>query len=314
MTKAMREVPYKIVRAVLVIGICFMILFPLFVQLTTSFMDELDVYDPTVLYIPNNITFNNYVMAFQGLNYLESLRNTFFLSFSTGLLTLIACSFVAYGFARFQFPFKRFLFGMVILVIVVPPQTIMLSQFMFFRYFDFAGLIPLFTGDPYGHINLINTFWPFLIMSGTVMGLKNGLFVYILRQHFRSIPKELEEAAYIDGCGYLRTFLTMVLPASKPMLMTVFLFSFAWMWTDNYYSSLFFTSPNILSSALSSLAGNLWMVYQDTGLGQMTFISPGFSSIVNSAGTFLVILPIFVLYLFAQRAFVEGVERSGIVG
>jgi len=105
-----------------------------------------------------------------------------------------------------------------------------------------------------------------------------------------------------------------VLPASKPMLMTVFLFSFAWMWTDNYYSSLFFTAPNILSTALGSLAGNLWMIYQDTGLGQMTFISPGFSAIVNSAGTFLVILPIFILYLFAQRAFVEGVERSGIVG
>jgi len=151
-------------------------------------------------------------------------------------------------------------------------------------------------------------------MSSTVTGLKNGLFVYILRQHFRSIPKELEEAAYIDGCGYLRTFATIVLPASVPMMTTVFLFSFAWMWTDNYFSSLFLTAPRILSSALGSLAANLWHTYVNTGLGQMTFITPGFQSIVNNAGIFLVILPLFILYLFAQRAFVEGVERSGIVG
>jgi len=253
-------------------------------------------------------------MALDGLNYWESLRNSSLLAVSTSILTLIACSLVAYGFARFQFPFKRFLFFMVVLMIVVPPQTIMLSQFMFFRYFNFGGLLPFITRDETRHINMINTFWPFIIMSSTVTGLKNGLFVYILRQHFRSIPKELEEAAYIDGCGYLKTFFTIVIPASVPMLTTVFLFSFAWMWTDNYYSSLFLTAPRILSAALGSLAANLWFTYVNTGLGQMTFITPGFSSIVNNAGIFLVILPLLVIYLFAQRAFVEGVERSGIVG
>lgn len=313
-SKKVKAIPYKIVRAVLVIGICFMILFPMFVRLSVSLMDERDVYDPTVLYIPSNFTLNNYRMALDGLNYWESLRNSSLLAVSTSILTLIACSLVAYGFARFQFPFKRFLFFMVVLMIVVPPQTIMLSQFMFFRYFNFGGLLPFITRDETRHINMINTFWPFIIMSSTVTGLKNGLFVYILRQHFRSIPKELEEAAYIDGCGYLKTFFTIVIPASVPMLTTVFLFSFAWMWTDNYYSSLFLTAPRILSAALGSLAANLWFTYVNTGLGQMTFITPGFSSIVNNAGIFLVILPLLVIYLFAQRAFVEGVERSGIVG
>ena len=313
-SKHIRSLPFRIVRGVLVIGICFMVLFPMFVRLSVSFMDERDLYDPTILYIPSNFTLNNYRMALAGLNYWESLRNSTFLALGTSILTLIACSLVAYGFARFEFPLKRILFFMVVFMIVVPPQTIMLSQFMFFRYFNFSGFLPFITGDETRHINLINTFWPFIIMSSTVTGLKNGLFVYILRQHFRSIPKELEEAAYIDGSGYLKTFSTIVIPASVPMLTTVFLFSFAWTWTDNYYSSLFLTAPRILSTSLGSLAANLWHTYVATGLGQMTFISPGFASIVNNAGIFLVILPLIIIYLFAQRSFVEGVERSGIVG
>jgi len=312
MNKNIRLIPFKIVRGVLVAGICYLILFPMFVKLTVSFMDERDLYDTTVLYIPRLFTLNNYRMAFSGLNYWVSLRNTTLLAVSTSVLTLIACSLVAYGFARFQFPFKRLLFGCVIFMIVVPPQTIMLSQFMLFRYFNLFGLLTPFLEN--GHVNMINTFWPFMIMSATVTGLRNGLFVYILRQHFRSIPKELEEAAYIDGAGYLRTFGTIVLPASVPMLTTVFLFSFAWMWTDNYYSAMFFTQPRILSTALGALAPNLWATLDQTGLGQMHFISPGFESIVNNAGTFLMIIPLIVLYLFAQRSFVEGVERSGIVG
>jgi len=309
---------YRIFRAVLVIGICFTILFPLFVKLSVSFMDERDLYDATVLYIPRLFTLNNFRMAFAGLNYFSSLFNSFLLSFSTSAIQLAACSLVAYGFARFNFPFKRLLFFMVILLILVPPQTTLLPLYMFFRYFDLWGFVPflgrIFGGGEITHVNLLNTYWPFVTMSATVTGFKNGLFVYILRQHFRSIPKELEEAAYIDGCGYLKTFLLIVVPAAVPMLTTVFLFSFAWMWTDNFYSTLFLTAPRILSVALGSLAQNLWFTYVDTGLGQMTFISPGFSSIVNNAGTFLVIIPLVILYIFAQRAFVEGVERSGIVG
>ena len=308
----LKTIPLVVIRGVLVIGICYLILFPLFVRLTVSFMDERDLYDATVMYIPRNFTLNNYRMALSGLNYWVSLRNSLFLAFSTSVIQLITCGLVAYGFARFNFPFKRALFLMVILLILVPPQTTMLPLFMFFRYFNLYGLLSPFM--PYGHINLINTYWPFIIMSLTTTGLRNGLFIYIFRQHFRGIPKELEEAAYIDGCGYLKTFMTIIVPASVPMMATVFLFSFAWTWTDNFYSHLFLTAPRILSVALGSLAPNLWHTYMATGLGQMTFISPGFTSIVNNAGSFLVIIPLVIIYLFAQRSFVEGVERSGIVG
>lgn len=308
----LKKFTWMIVRGVLVIGICYLILYPMFVKFTISFMDEKDLYDSTVKYIPKKFTLANYRMAIEGMKYLTSLRNTLILVGSTSLIQLASCAFAAYGFARFKFPFRKILFFMVILFMVVPPQTIMTPLYMIFRYFDMGGLIPLFTGRK--HVNLIGTFWPLILLSATCTGFKNGLFIFIFRQHFRSIPKELEEAAYIDGCGSIRTFFRIILPSSFPIITTIFLFSFAWLWTDNFYTTLFLSNTKVLSTALGSLAQNLWQIYDTSGLGQMTFISPGFRSIVNNAGTILVITPLLVLYLIAQKSFIEGVERSGIVG
>lgn len=308
----LKKLVWVIVRSILVIGICYLILYPMFVKFTISFMDEKDLYDSTVKYIPKKFTLANYKMAIQGMKYFTSFRNTLILVISVSLLQLISCAFVAYGFARFKFPLKKVLFFMVILLMVVPPQTIMTPLYMIFRYFDMGGLISLITGRK--HINLIGTFWPLILLSTTCTGFKNGLFIFIFRQHFRSMPKELEEAAYIDGCGPIWTFIRIILPSSIPIITTVFLFSFAWLWTDNFYTTLFLGNTKVLSTALGSLAQNLWQVYNTSGLGQMSFISPGFRSIVNNAGTILVVTPLLILYLIAQKSFIEGVERSGIVG
>lgn len=301
---------WKIVRGTIVIGICFVILYPLFVKFSVSIMEERDLYDSTVKYIPKHFTASNYKMAVEGMNYLSTFLHTFGLSFLTSFLQLAACLFTAYGFARFQFPGKKILFACVLLTLIVPPQVLMLPMFMEFRFFDFFGIAKAVTGSS---INLIDSFWPFLISAITTMGFKNGLYIYMLRQFFKGMPKELEEAAYVDGSGRFRTFLQIMLPSAKSMMVTVFLFGFVWQWTDSFFSGMYLPTFKVMSSALSSLAAEVGNRYADFG-GAMNFVSKGFTSMMNNTGVILVILPLILLYLVCQKYFVESIERSGIVG
>lgn len=292
-----------IVRGVIVIGICFVILYPIYLKLSVSFMDERDLYDATVKCVPKHFTLDNYRHVIEGLDYWKSMFNTALLSAGVSALQLLACMLTAYSFARFRFPGKNILFGAVIFTLIVPPQIVMLPMFMHFRFFNLFGKT----------VNLIETPWPMLIQAITCMGFKNGLYIYMLRQFFKGLPKELEEAAFVDGCGKLRTFLQIMMPSSIPMMVTVFLFGFVWQWTDSFYTGLYMPKAGLLSNNLSALAGVLGKQYQNMG-GTMNFVSPGFASMVNNTGSILLILPLILLYLFCQKYFVEGIERSGIVG
>lgn len=301
---------WKIVRSTIVIGICFIILYPVFVKFGVSVMEERDLYDSTVKYIPKHFTMDNYKLALEGMNYTKTFFRTFSLSFLTSGLQLIACLLTAYGFARFQFPGKKFLFACVLLTLIVPPQVLMLPLFMKFRFFDVFGIAEAITGSS---INMIDTFGPFLILAVTTMGFKNGLYIYMLRQFFKGMPKELEEAAYVDGSGRLRTFIQIMVPSAKSMMVTVFLFGFVWQWTDSFFSGMYLPTFKVMSSALGSLAAEVAKRYADFS-GAMNFVSKGFTSMINNTGVILVILPLIVLYLICQKYFVESIERSGIVG
>lgn len=300
----------NIVRAVIIIGICFVILQPLFTKLSVSFMDEQDLYDSSVKYIARHFTLNNYKMAVEGMNYWTVFFRSLILSGGISLLQLFSCLLAAYGFARFRFPFKKLLFGCVILTLIVPPQIIMLPMFMKYRFFDVFGIFHAATG---GSVNLLDTYWPFIIQAMFCMGIRNGLYIYMLRQYFKGMPKELEEAAFVDGSGKLRTFLQVMLPSAVPMMVTVFLFGFVWQWTDYFYTSLYLNNTKVISTALNSLAVKVYSAYASNG-GSMNFISPGFVSMMNNTGTIMTILPLVILYLICQKYFVEGIERSGIVG
>lgn len=301
---------WSIVRGVIIIGICFTILKPLILKFCVSFMSENDLYDASVKYIAKHFTWNNYKLALTGMEYGSVLIRTILLSAGVSSVQLVSCLLTAYGFARFRFPLKKLLFGCVIFTMVVPPQVIMLPLFMKYRFFDIFGIFQSMTGST---INLIDTYWPFFIQAITTMGIQNGLYIYMLRQFFKGMPKELEEAAFVDGCGKLRTFVQIMLPSAIPMMVTVFLFGFVWQWTDSFYTSLYLNNKKVMSTALSSLAVNVYKQYEGFG-GSMDFISPGYVSMINNTGTVLAIIPLIILYIFCQRYFVEGIERSGIVG
>ena len=143
------------------------------------------------------------------------------------------------------------------------------------------------------------------------MGLKNGLYIFMIRQFFRTIPKELEEAAYVDGCGTLKTFLKIMLPDAKPILTSCFLFAFVWQWTDGFYSKMFLGNISLVSTSLARLSDTLG-AYIMRITGTTTSISVAYSNCIVSTGTLMIIMPLIVLYLFAQKGFVESLSSSGI--
>ena len=143
------------------------------------------------------------------------------------------------------------------------------------------------------------------------MGLKNGLYIYMIRQFFRNIPKELEEAAYVDGCGTLKTFVKIMLPDAKPILTSCFLFSFVWQWTDGFYSDMFLGNKVLVSTALTRIVDTLGVIISKYSSVQ-TQVSVAYANCILSTGTLMIILPLIILYLFAQRGFVESLSSSGI--
>ena len=292
---------WKLMRFVLLVGLSFMILYPVFVKFSASLKSTADMMDSTVVFIPKNPTLQNYKIVLNSVNYALTLLMTVLSCLVQSLLQLASCSLVAYGIARFKFKGHKLLFGMAVLTLIIPPQIILLPLYIRFHFFGITNIFQ-FSGI-FSGVDLINTYWPFLLLSGTALGFKNGLYIYLLRQHFKNMPMALEEAAYIDGCGPFRTFLRIMLPGSVPMLVTVFLFSFVWQWNDTVYSGIFF--PEI-----PTLANKLYgMVFTTMGAGTTLM-----SAVLESPKFFLLITPIVILYLFTQKLFVQSISRSGIVG
>ena len=299
---------YKIIRMVLLFGMCFLILQPIFNKISISFMEERDLYDATIIAVPAHFTTDNYKLAMQFMDFGKTMLNTILVSLTVALLQIAICTLVGYGFARFQFPLKKLWFACVILVIIIPPQTVSTSLYLHFRYFDIAGILKLLTGEG---INLRGSVVPYYLMSATCMGLKNGLYIYMIRQFFRNIPKELEEAAYVDGCGTLKTFVRIMLPDATPIITSCFLFSFVWQWTDGFYSKTFLGNINLLSMQLSRVAEQLnhYLIYV---MRQPAGATIGYTNCIVATATLLVILPLLIIYLFAQKGFVESLSSSGL--
>lgn len=156
----------------------------------------------------------------------------------------------------------------------------------------------------------MDSMWPMAILSMIGFGFKNGLYILIMRQYFKGIPKELEEAAYVDGSGLFRTFSMIILPLSFSMMITIFVFSFSWQWTDSFYSSMFFSQFKLLSNSL--LVGFEGLMLEGATLG-LKHGQPLTATLTNTM-SLLVVIPLIIVYLFAQKYLVEGIEHSGIVG
>ncbi|MBE5791089.1 MAG: carbohydrate ABC transporter permease [Clostridia bacterium] len=297
----------SVVRALLLFGLCFMIIQPLLTRFSTSLMPEKDLYDSTVILLPREITFDNYRIVADLTGLPKSMLNTVWTSALVSVLQVVACTLVGYGFARYDFPLKKLWFGCVIVTIIVPPQTIATALYMNFVNFDVLGIFKLFTGKG---VNLHGSLVPYSLMSLTCMGLKNGLYIYMLRQYFKGIPKSLEEAAYVDGCGSLHTFVRIMLPDAMPTILSCFLFSFVWQWTDLFYTRNFLSNYSIFSNELSTILTRM-NYYFSTESGKPTIVPVGRQMQLVSIGILICCIPLIILYIFTQRTFVESIAMSG---
>jgi len=299
-TKRLKTWSINIVFYSILICIVFLILYPFFSNISNSFKSEADLLDKTVVFIPKEFSMNTIQLTLKAMHYQDALKNSFLLSLLVAVLQTFFSAVIGYGFARFRFPGRNVLFGIMIFSIIVPPQIIMTPLYMRFKIFDFLGILEAIFGvSP----NILNTFLPFIILSITGLGLKNGLYIYLIRQFFKNMPRELDDAAYIDGASELKVFYRIMLPNAIPIMITNFLLSFSWQWTDNYLTPLLIQEFDTLPSAISSISN--YLTYD---------IDPIVRTAMMGTGIILVILPLLIIYIFLQRFFVQGIERSGIVG
>lgn len=293
---------FKLFRFFFLIGLSYLFLFPLLYMIVTSFQDPATANDPSVIWVPKTMSFEGLTGAWENLNYANSAPLTAIITiFGTGA-SIVSCSMVGYGFARFKFPLKNAAFVLVLLTIIVPPQTIVMSSYLNFYSFDFGGLFSLFGIEP---INLLGTAWVFVLPAIFATGIRNGLYIFIFRQFFLGQPKDLEEAARIDGCGPFKTFIRIMVPLAGPAFVTVLLFSIVWHWNDYYSSSIYFVDAvRPISVMLKGLETEMAI------RGQTSYVI----RMYLQAGALLSILPPLVLYCFTQKFFTESIERTGLVG
>lgn len=297
----------SIVRALLMFGLCFMIIQPILTRLSTSIMEERDLYDSTIILLPRHVTMDNYRIVAELTDLPRSILNTLWTSLLMAACQVVSTTLVAYGFARYDFPLKKFWFACVVLLIIVPPQTISTSLYVYFTNFDILGIIKAITGST---VNLRGSITPYVLMSLTCIGLKNGLYIYMLRQYFKGVPTSLEEAAYVDGCGTMHTFLRIMLPDAMPTIVSCFLFSFVWQWTDIFYTRNFLSSLSIYSNQLSTIVSKMSR-YFALDAGQAVVVPAGRQQQLISIGVVICSMPLIILYIFAQRSFVESLAMSG---
>lgn len=287
-------------RYVLLIGLSFIILYPFIARISTMFMSKADLTDPTVRYIPRHPTLDNITYIFKNGEFGEAFLNTFLLSLISALLTTAVACCVGYGLAKFRLKGGTVVAILVLFSILVPPQSIMIPMYSYFQFFDVFGLFQTILGHA---IKLTDTYWPIIGLSATGFSFRAGLFILVVWQFMRGVPDELLEAAEVDGAGTAKTFFKIIVPLSTTILVTVFLLSFCWQWTDTFYATSLYIDIPVLANEVAA-----------AGAGVAEGSTSYMSSVITNTAIMIAIAPLIILYLFCQRYLVEGIERSGIVG
>ncbi len=291
-------------RYLLLIAVSYIVIFQMAYMISYAFRPESQMYDPSVVWIPKSLTLENIKTAIEAMDFYSAAFNTLFIQIVSGLLEVITCSIAAYGFARFEFKGKNILFAMVLLTILVPSQLIAVPMYLSYAHFDVAGILGLL-GKLFSteiRPNLLDSGFVFYLPSLFGVGLRSGLFIFIYRQFFKGLPKELEEAAYIDGANALKTFISVIWPSSSVAIITVTIFSVIWHWNEYYLSVLYFTENYPLAVKLSQIGAGL----------QASSVAD--SRGIRMAGCLIFALPVLIMYMLLQKKFIASIDRVGIVG
>lgn len=280
---------FKLLLYWLLCSIALMYLKPFLTLISTMFMSKTDLADPTVAWIPLEWDFRNIGFGLKFMKVPVTGMHTLTITGFAALFQVFSCALTGYALGRLRFPLRDFWFFLVLLTFLIPPQTILIPLYIMYQKFG-----------------MLRTPLPFILPALFGHGLKGALFVVIFRQFFRTLPKELEEAARIDGAGAFRLFMRVMLPLARPAIVVVLLFSVVWHWNDAYLPSLFlgkdYATLSIQLDNLQSAMGDV-PGYVDTNITEQVYM----------AASFWFVLPLLVLYMIAQKWFIQGVERTGLV-
>ncbi len=281
----------KMIIYLLLIAIGFLYLYPMLYMLSNSLKSPSDIINPMVNWVPTSLYFGNYERAFRVLRFFPTLGRSLVITLIPALFQTMITAFIGYGFAKFEFKFKKLWLILVLLTFVIPAQVYMIPRYVMF--FEFK---------------LLESPWAIVLPAIFGQGVNSAIFVLIFYQFFRMIPQSINEAAEIDGAGPYYIFFRIGVPLAVPAFITSFLFGLVWYWNETYISSLFLGSayPN-LQLRLANFVSEYTQMYASEQLMQL-------NEGIRLAATLLIILPMLLVYFAIQRWFVEGVEKTGITG
>lgn len=268
----------------------YIVLYPFFYMLVTAIKDIDAMLDVEHIWIPVTYSLKSFKEIFELLNFGTALKQTFLVQILSAAIETFVCAFVAYGFARFKFKGKPICMFFLILSLLVPIQMYSLSMSVNYR-----------------NLHLFNTPFVYWLPSLLGVGIRSGMMIFIYQQFFVNLPKELEDAAYIDGAGPVKTYFSIALPSSSVVLVTVSVLSFVWHWNEYYLASLTFLSD---SAPLAMVLSFLKVYLKQVGIYEGW---PEYASLVSAACLMYVIIPL-ILYMIFQRKFVRSIDRVGITG
>jgi len=256
------------------------VLMPLFWLVLSSLKTQQEMVTYPPVFLPVKFQFGNYLLALTKIRYFRYLWNTILLSMIYTLPGMASASIFAYAFARFNVPGKNFLFSIVLVVLMIPPVSVLLPEYVFFA-----------------KLKLVGTYNIWLLWG---LGA-NPLFIYLLRQFFSYFPREMEEAAIIDGCSRIGVLFRIFLPLSKPALITVFILSFLWVYGDFMGPVIFLSGRN---TTLPVAMANGYVVRN--GILQVS---------VLLSGIVIYIIPVLLIFIFGQKYYIRGLlSSSGMKG
>ncbi len=271
----------------------FVYIYPMLYMLAYSLMGESDVANPMVTYWPTEWRWANYREAAQTLDFFRTLLQTAYISVLPALFQTVACGLTAYGLARFRFPGKKIIFGMIILTFIIPPQLTMMPQLITFTKFGFAG-------------NVLS----YIVPAAMGQGIKSAVFILIFYQFFRGIPDSVVEAAKIDGANSFQIFTRIGIPAAVPAILLSFLLSVVWYYNETVLASVYMgDTVKLLPLELEKFQATYSQLFPGATAGGKSV-----NEAIYMAGTLLNVLPLIIMYFFTQKYFVDGIDKAGITG
>lgn len=289
------------------ICLSYIILYPIFYMVSMSFRSYTDFYDATVIWITKNWTLENFKILIDYLGYGDNLIHTTVITVFSTVCQLIITSMVGYGFGRYKFRGSNLLFVLVVFTIMVPQQMINLSTYLLFNDMDFFGIISSMTGHGSG-ITLLDSPLCFVLPAILGQGLRSGVFILIFRQIYAGLPKEIEEAAHIDGCNHLNTYIKIMMPNASNAFLIGGIFSVVWYWTDYYSTTTFLSSYRTIAMDIPGIRTALGQVLSAGEMNAYRFIP------TEQAACLLLVLPLLIAFLLIQKFFSNSIDKTGLVG